>query len=186
MDLKINKAIRADKVRVISDEGKQIGVMSVREALSIAESKNLDLIEISPQAKPPVCKIMDFGKYRYMQAKKEKESKKAQVQIKVKEVKIKPNIDKHDLETKINMAKKFLEKGMKVRVTCTFRGREMLHTEIGESLIQKVLDEVQEIASIEAPIKKMGKIMTVVFAPLSKKAKTLKKKETTSAKDENK
>lgn len=186
MDLRINKAIRADKVRVISEEGKQIGVMSVREALSIAEGKNLDLIEISPQAKPPVCKIMDFGKYRYMQAKKEKESKKSQVQIKVKEIKLKPNIDKHDLETKINKAKKFLDKGMKVRVTCTFRGREMLHTEIGESLIQKVFDEVQEIASIEAPVKKMGKIMTVVFAPLGKKAKTMKKKETTSAKDENK
>ena len=183
--MRINRAIRADKVRVIAEDGKQIGVLSIREALSMAEAKGLDLLEISPNANPPVCKIMDFGKYRYQQTKREKESKKLQHVVKVKEIKLKPNINTHDFETKLRKVKDFLEKGMKVRVTCVFRGREMLHMELGEGLIQRIFDEVKDIAQIDTPMKQMGRVMSVVFSPLGKKTKSVKNKEKASAEEEN-
>jgi len=180
--LRINRQIRANKVRVISQDGQQVGVMFINEALKLAEEADLDLVEIAPNATPPVCKIIDYGKFRYQQIKKEKENKKAQHQIKIKEIKFKPNIDNHDFLTKEKHAKEFIEKGYKVRVTCTFRGREMLHIDLGEKVVKRLIDDLQDIAVVEAPIKLMGKNMSTVLAPLGKSVKESKK----SAKNENK
>lgn len=172
--MRINRQIRAPKVRVIDKNGKQIGILPIHQAQAIAEADNLDLVEIAPTAQPPVCKIIDYGKYRYQQTKKEKESKKAQHQVKVKEVKIKPNTDEHDLITKINRAREFIQKGDKVRFTCTFRGREMVHPEVGKKLVQKMIDALLDIASVESDLKLMGKILSVTLAPGVKKIKEKK------------
>jgi len=165
----LNREIRAPKVRVIGSTGEQMGVMNARDALKLAEDEGLDLVEIAPNAVPPVCKIVDYGKFRYDQTKREKESKKASHQIKVKEVKLKPNIDEHDLQTKLKHAKDFLEKGNKVKFTCMFRGREMAHTSIGQRLMQKVVEELQEVAMVESPVSLFGRFLTVVLAPQKKK-----------------
>ncbi len=172
--MKVNREIRAPKVRVIGQTGEQIGVLALYEALAKAEEDGLDLVEISPGANPPVCKIMNYGKFRYDQTKREKESKKAQHQIKIKEVKIKPNISAHDLVTKLNHSREFLEKGNKVKITCTFRGREAAHPELGEKIMQKLCEDLEDIATPEAPLKMFGRSLLVVLAPGAKK-----KKETT-------
>ena len=156
-------------MRVIDKDGNQLGILSVSEALYKAEQSGLDLVEISPNAEPPVCKIVDYGKYRYQQTKKEKESKKTQHQVKVKEVKIKPNTDVHDLETKLKHAREFLTKGNKVRITCVFRGREMQHPEIGMQSVQKMLDDLSELSTPESEPKMLGKNLSVVLAPGAKK-----------------
>lgn len=169
--MKVNREIRAPKVRVISNSGEQVGILSIHEALSRAEEDGLDLVEISPGSAPPVCKIMNYGKFRYDQTKREKESKKAQHQVKIKEIKIKPNIGLHDLEIKITHAREFIDKGNKVKVTCTFRGREMAHPELGEKLIKKVCDDLEDIATPEAPSKLFGRSLLLVLAPGSKKKK---------------
>jgi translation initiation factor IF-3 len=175
--LKVNREIRAPKVRVISHTGEQLGVISLSEALIIAEDAGLDLVEIVPGSNPPVCKIINYGKFRYDQTKREKESKKSQHQIKVKEVKVKPNIDDHDLEVKLKHAREFISKGNKVKVTCVFRGREMMHPEIGESVVRRICNGLEDIATIESPSKLFGRALTVVLAPGAKK----KKGETSSA-----
>ncbi len=131
----------------------------------------LDLVEIAPTAKPPVAKIIDYGKLRYYQAKKEKESKKAQVVIKVKEIKLKPNIDTHDFETKAKHAREFILKGNKVRISIMFRGREMLHLDLGEKVVRAFCDNLSDIALVEAPPKLMGRTMTTVLAPSGKRPK---------------
>ncbi|MFA6916662.1 MAG: translation initiation factor IF-3 [Parachlamydiales bacterium] len=171
--MKVNREIRAPKVRLIGVEGEQLGVVPFFEALKQAEELGLDLVEIAPNVVPPVCKIIDYGKYRYDQTKREKESKKAQHQIKVKEVKLKPNIDDNDLETKNRHAKEFLEKGNKVKVTCTLRGREMVHPEIGEEIVKKFCEKLTDYCEIEAPAKRMGRVITVVLAPSMKKKKAV-------------
>lgn len=170
--MKVNREIRAQKVRVISAEGEQLGILGLHEALRKAEESALDLVEIAPNAVPPVCKIIDYGKFRYDQTKREKESKKAQHQVKVKEVKLKPHIDEHDLETKKRHAREFLAKNCKVKVTCTFRGREMVHTEIGEQLVEKFCSDLNDLADVETPAKRMGRVITVILAPTTKKKKT--------------
>ncbi len=169
--LRVNREIRADQVRVVTDDGEQLGVMPLRQALMKAEDMKMDLVEIAPNASPPVCKIVDFGKLRYKQAKKEKENKKMQVQIKVKEIKIKPGIDEHDFQTKANHARKFILKGNKVRLTLTFRGREMLHKDLGVKLLDKMMHVLSDVAILEAPLKSMGRIMTLVLVPSVKKDK---------------
>jgi translation initiation factor IF-3 len=156
-------------VRVIDKDGGQLGVLPLLEALARAEEAGLDLVEISASSDPPVCKIIDFGKYRYQQTKKERESKKSQHQVKVKEIKIKPNTDDHDLQTKLKHAREFIIKGNKVRITCMFRGREMMHTEFGERAVQKFLDDLSDIATPESPAKMMGRNLSVVLAPGAKK-----------------
>jgi len=178
--LRFNQEIRAAQVRVIGKDGGQVGIMGLREALSLAEKDGLDLVEISPQAKPPVCKIVDYGKFRYEQTKKEKESKKSQHQVKVKEIKIKPNIDIHDYNTKLKHARKFLTDQNKVRITCSFRGREMLHMELGQQVVSRFCKDLEDISQVEAQMKRMGRTVTLVLAPLSKKAinKKMTKKET--------
>ncbi len=139
-----------------------------------AEEQGMDLVEIAPLAKPPVAKIIDYGKFRYHQTKREKDSKKAQVQIKVKEVKLKPNIDTHDFDTKVRHARDFLEKGNKVKVTCTFRGREMLHMELGQKIMKGFFDAVSDLSTVETMPKLMGRIMTAVLVPSVKKVKASK------------
>lgn len=136
-----------------------------------AEEMGLDLVEIAPTAKPPVAKIIDYGKLRYHQAKKEKENKKAQVQIKVKEIKLKPNIDTHDFNTKVKHAREFLIKGNKVRVSIVFRGREMLHLDLGEKVVQDFYQELADLSVVEATPKLMGRTMTMVLAPGAKRPK---------------
>lgn len=167
--MRINREIRALKVRVIDKEGSQLGVLLLSDALKKAEEAGLDLVEISPNAQPPVCKIIDYGKYRYQITKKEKENKKAQHQVKVKEVKVKPNIDQHDLDIKLKHAREFIAKGNKVRVTCTFRGREMDHPENGEKIVMHLIEGLSDIASAESPCKMMGRSLSLVLAPGAKK-----------------
>lgn len=169
--MRVNREIRAPKVRVISQTGEQIGVLPLYEALAKAEQDGLDLVEISPGASPPVCKIINYGKFRYDQTKREKESKKAQHQVKIKEVKLKPNIDDHDLQTKMRHAREFILKGNKVKVTCVFRGREMAHPEIGQRLVDKFCDELADIATVEAPAKMFGRMLNAVLAPGARRKK---------------
>ncbi|MCH1429689.1 MAG: translation initiation factor IF-3 [Chlamydiales bacterium] len=179
----MNKDIRASSVRLIDAEGEQVGIVSIQEARERAQTAGLDLIEVVPNATPPVCKIIDYGKFRYNQTKKEKENKKAQHQIKVKEVKVKPNIDQHDFMTKVKHAKTFLEKGNKVKVSCMFRGREMAHQDVGYEVVKRFIQEVEEWGTPDAPLKLMGRFLSVVLAPVSKKVKTAKTKITQSPKD---
>lgn len=173
--MKVNREIRAPKVRVIGHTGEQVGVLNLYEALAMAEENGLDLVEIVPGSVPPVCKIMNFGKFRYDQSKREKENKKASHQIKVKEVKLKPNIDIHDLETKTRHAREFLAGGNKVKITCTYRGREMMHTQIGEKIVQEMCQKLEDVSIAEAPPKMMGRMLLVVLAPGAKKKKEVAK-----------
>lgn len=170
--MRINKEIRAARLRVITEEGEQLGVLALREALMKAEEMGLDLVEIAPTANPPVAKIIDYGKLRYHQAKKEKESKKSQVVIKVKEIKLKPNIDTHDFQTKVKHAREFIIKGNKVRISIMFRGREMLHLDLGQKVVQQFCEDLSDIAMVEAPPKLLGRTMTTVLSPSSKRLKT--------------
>lgn len=171
LNLRINRQIRAPRVRVIGPDSKQVGVIPTREALTLAEEAGLDLVEIAPNVDPPVCKIIDYGKYRYDQTKREKESKKSQHQVKVKEIKLKPNIDEHDFLTKQKQARQFIEKGNKVKVTCSFRGREMAYPEIGEKLVQRMCDGLEDVAQAESAVKMMGRSLIVVLAPSTQKGK---------------
>lgn len=152
-----------------------MGVVATSEAMKMAERDNLDLVEVAANAQPPVCKIIDYGKYRYQQTKKDKESKKAQHQVKIKEVKVKPNTDDHDLNTKLKRARDFIEKGNKVRVTCMFRGREMAHPEVGRRIVMRVVDALSDIATPEAIPKQMGRNLSVTLAPGVKKSKETKR-----------
>lgn len=167
--MKVNREIRAPRVRVIGPAGEQIGILALYEAIAKAEEFGLDLVEIVPGSNPPVCKIINFGKFRYDQTKREKENKKAQHQVKVKEVKLKPNIDDHDFETKQRHAREFLSKGNKVKISCMFRGREMAHTQIGEAIVRKFCEELEDVGTVESPIKLMGRTLTGVIAPGGKK-----------------
>lgn len=156
-------------MRVINEAGEQVGILPIEEAMRMADEAGVDLVEIVATSTPPVCKIIDYGKFRYDQTKREKESKKSQHQVKVKEIKVKPNIDDHDLETKLRHAREFLVKGNKVKFTCQFRGREMAHPEIGTKLMQRVLESLNEISTVEAPPNMMGRVLTMVLAPGGKK-----------------
>ena len=168
-ELQINEEIRDKEVRVITDDGEQLGIMSAAEALKIAEERDLDLVKIAPQAQPPVCKIINYGKYRFEQAKREKEAKKHQRVIEIKEVRLSLNIDTHDFETKVNHAKKFLASGNKVKVSIRFRGREMAHTELGLVPMQRFAEALSEQANIEKPAKVEGRSMLMFLAPKSGK-----------------
>jgi len=158
-------------VRLVTEDGGQLGIFSIQDALSKAHEMGLDLVEIAPQASPPVCKIIDYGKFRYQITKREKESKKATHQTKIKEVKFKPNIDKHDLEVKIKRAREFIEKGFKVKFTCMFRGREIVFVENGRVIFNTVQEAIKDIAVAESPAKMFGKTLSMLVAPLSKERK---------------
>ena len=162
-ELMINEQIRDKEVRVIGENGDQLGIMSAKEALKLAEAAELDLVKIAPTAKPPVCKIIDYGKYRYEQARKEKEAKKKQKTVDVKEVRLSPNIDKNDLNTKVNSAKKFIQKGDKVKVTLRFRGREMAHMATSKHILDDFADMMKDVASVEKPAKLEGRSISMVL-----------------------
>ena len=168
-DLQINEGIRAREVRLIDSDGKQVGIVPLREALERAEERKLDLVNVAPNAKPPVCKIMDYGKYKYELAKKEKKAKKKQRVINVKEIRLTPNIEKHDLNVKAKRANQFLSNGDKVKVSVRFRGREMGHTEIGKVVLDDFAELTKDYGVIEKPAKLEGRNMTMTLAPKSDK-----------------
>ena len=155
----INEQVRDREVRVISSNGEQLGIMSSKEAMKLAREAELDLVKIAPNAKPPVCKIIDYGKYRYELARKEKEAKKKQKTIDVKEVRLSPNIDKNDLNTKINQARKFLSKGDKVKVTLRFRGRELAHVNSSKVILEEFAEQLSDVAVVDKQAKFEGRSM---------------------------
>ena len=155
----INEQIRDREVRLIGEDGQVVGIMSSKEALKIAKEAELDLVKIAPQAKPPVCKIVDYGKYRYEMARKEKEAKKKQKTMEIKEVRFSPNIDTNDLNTKINMARKFISHGDKVKVTLRFRGRELAHVEQTKGILDEFVEQLSDIAVVDKPAKFEGRSM---------------------------
>ena len=157
----INEQIRDREIRLIGEDGQQLGIMSSREAMKIAREAELDLVKIAPQAKPPVCKIIDYGKYRYELARKEKEAKKKQKTIEVKEVRLSPNIDSNDLNTKIASARKFIENGNKVKVTLRFRGREMAHVQSSRHILDEFAKALEDIALVDKPAKMEGRSMAM-------------------------
>lgn len=168
-DLLINEEIREKEVRVVDADGSQLGIMPTKQALALAVDKGLDLVDIAPQATPNVCRIMDFGKYRYEQAKREKEARKNQKVVDVKEVRMSMNIDTHDFETKANQAIKFLTGGDKVKVSVRFRGREMAHTDLGRALLERFRDACAEVSTTDKPAKMEGRSMVLFLLPKSSK-----------------
>ena len=162
---RVNFQIKISPVRIIDEEGEQLGIMEIDEARTIAEERGLDLVEVAPNARPPVCKIMDYGRYKYEQAKKEKQAKKKQHQITVKEMKFRPKIDDHDYEYKVAHVREFLEKGDKVKLTIMFRGREMMHQEFGEAILDRIVEELKDISVVEQEAKTDGRNMTMVLTP---------------------
>ena len=164
-----NEHITAGEVRVISSTGEQLGIISIHEALNRAEDEGYDLVEVSPQAKPPVCKIIDYGKLKYKEQKSKKEAKKKQKTIEVKEIKMRPGIDKHDYEVKIKALSKFISGGNKVKVSMRFRGREMEHQELGLDLLKKLTKQVAEYAKVEVPPTSEGRQIMIILVPQTNK-----------------
>lgn len=165
--MELNEQIRDREIRLIGDDGSQLGVMSPRDALNLAIEKNLDLVKIAPQAQPPVCKIMDYGKYRFEQQKKEKEARKNQKVVEIKEIRLSLNIDVHDFNTKVSHAAKFLKGGDKVKVSIRFRGREMAHTALGIDVLKRFAEALPEAVVEKAP-KLEGRSMSMFMAPPQK------------------
>jgi len=170
-DWRINEEIRAREVRLISESGEQLGIIPIKEALEISMEKNLDLVEVAPSAKPPVCRLMDYGKFKFEQSKREKEARKKQKVISVKEVKMRPNIEEHDFKVKARNARKFLTSGDKVKLTIMFRGRQITHPELGERLAIKLAEELSDVSTIEKAPKVEGKNMVAIFVPKTEKEK---------------
>ena len=160
----INEQIRDKEVRLIGADGEQIGVMSSKEAYFKAKDAGLDLVKISPNAKPPVCKIVDYGKYRYEQTRKAKEAKKKQKTVETKEIRLSPNIDTNDLNTKVNQTKKFLQKGNKIKVSLRFRGREMAHKDVGREILDSFYEQLKDIAVVYKPAKMEGRSMVMFLS----------------------
>ena len=160
----MNEAIRVKEVRLIGADGEQIGIVSLAEALEKAEEAELDLIEVSPKSTPPVCRILDYGKLKYEEKKKAHQSKKKQHVVKVKEIRVRPRIDTHDLETKLNMGRKFLLDGSKLKVTLMFRGREMSRLDLGELVLEKVIEALSDIAEVEKRNPMEGRRKSIIFS----------------------
>ena len=167
--VQLNEQIRDKELRIVSADGEQLGIMSARDAQKIADDRGLDLVKIAPQAKPPVCKIMDYGKFRFEQLKKEKEAKKNQRVVEVKEIRMSPSIDTNDLNTKVKNAMKFLKDGNRVKVTVRFRGREMAHTSLGEVLLKQFGESCAEVATVEKGAKLEGRNMSMFLSPKNSK-----------------
>jgi len=168
-ETRVNERIRVPQVRVIGDDGQQVGVLPVREALALAQSKGLDLVEVSPTARPPVCRIMDYGKFKYEQNLRARKAKKKQHHTHLKEIKMRPKIDDHDYGFKMRHAREFLAERDKVKFTITFRGREMAHTEIGHELMKKILAELTDVALVESPPRQEGRSINAVVMPKAQK-----------------
>ena len=169
---KVNDKIRAPMVRVVEEDGTQLGVMAISDALRLARDRAQDLVEVAPNAKPPVCRVMDYGKYKYQQSKRDQVAKKKQHQTQVKEVKIRPKIERHDFETKMRNARKFLGERDKVKVTVMFRGREMSHPQLGYELLRAVVEELLDVGQVEQPPSAEGRTITMLVSPLPGGAKT--------------
>lgn len=165
--MRVNEKIRSQEVRLIGDDGEQVGIMPTKEAMRLAVDKGLDLVEVAPQGRPPVCRVMDYGKYRYEMSKKEKESKKNQRIISIKEVKFRLNIEEHDFQVKARNAIRFLENGDKVKVTIMFRGREISHSRLGKDICDKLAAQLEDIAVVEKRAKVEGRNMIMILAPKS-------------------
>ncbi len=168
-DFRINEKIRVREVRLIDEKGNQIGIVPTTEALEKARDVGLDLIEVAPQANPPVCKILDYGKYKFEQEKKLRETKKNQKQIKMKEIRMQPKIEEHDLQFKTKHIQEFLEEGNKVKVTIRFRGRELAHTELGRDVLDKILEMIDTPFSVDKQPAMEGRFMSMIISPKSKK-----------------
>ncbi|MBN1871094.1 MAG: translation initiation factor IF-3 [Candidatus Omnitrophica bacterium] len=162
---RVNERIRAREIRVIGEGGEQVGVMSTYDGLKMAKEKGLDLVEVAPEAKPPVCRIMDFSKYKYDQEKKERLARKKQRVIHIKEIRLKPNIEEHDYQTKLRHLKKFLSRGDKTKITLMFRGREMAHIDVGRALMGRVMKDLSELAEAERPPVLEGRFMVMIMTP---------------------
>ena len=167
--MQINEEITDKEVRLIGNDGEQLGIVSAAQAQKLAAERNLDLVKIAPQAKPPVCKIMDYGKYRFEQSKREKEAKKNQRVMEVKEIRMSPGIGVHDFDTKVGHARRFLTAGNKIKVSIRFRGREMTHTDLGLTIMAQFAEKCGDIASVEKPAKLEGRQMLMFLAPKSAK-----------------
>jgi translation initiation factor IF-3 len=152
-------------VRLIDADGAQLGIMPTRDALALAESKALDLVEVAPQAQPPVCRIMDYGKYKYQQKKKLADARKKQVQVQIKEVKIRPKTEEHDYQFKVRNARRFLEDKNKVKVTVIFRGRELAYTNVGRQILERIAEEIKDLATVERSATMEGRAMTMILTP---------------------
>lgn len=161
----MNDRIRVPQVRVIGDDGEQIGILATREALTLAQERGLDLVEVSPTARPPVCRIMDYGKFKYEQSKRERVARKKQHVVHLKEIKLRPKIEHHDYATKLARAREFLEQRNKVKFTVTFRGREVAHPEIGHRILERALGELADLASAESSVRFEGRMLTVTLLP---------------------
>ncbi len=168
-EMRINEEIRVSQVRVVGSDGEQLGIMQTSAALDLAYHKNLDLVLIAPKAEPPVCKVMDYGKYKFELAKRDKEARKNQKTVSIKELRISPSIDDHDFETKINHAKKFLQDGDKVKVSIRFRGREIHHSALGAKNLERFRDTLSEYGTSDKPPKLEGRSMSLIISPIIKK-----------------
>lgn len=169
---RVNEQIRAREVRVISATGEQLGIMPVVQALQLAEEQDLDLVEVAPNAAPPVCRMMDYGKYLYEKQKRERESRKAQKQIEIKEVRLRPKTDEHDIQVVLTKIRKFAKEGAKIRVRIRFRGREIAHPEVARDLMKRVAEDVADVVSVEAFPSLDGRSMIMVLAPSNAEAKS--------------
>lgn len=175
-DLRVNEGIRAREVRVVDSNGVQLGIMSLRDALDLAAERGLDLVEVAPNARPPVCRVMDYGKHRYEQSKRDKAAKKKQKIVNVKEIRMSPKIDEHDFEVKRKAADRFLKAGDKVKVAVRFRGREIVHADLAKTKLENLAAQLQDVAIVERPPKLEGRQMIAVLAPRTDGQKTEKKK----------
>jgi translation initiation factor IF-3 len=167
--LRVNDEIRVREVRLIDADGTQLGVVDIQKAREVAESRDLDLVEVSPTAKPPVCKVLDFGKYRFEQSKRIKESRKTQKVVIIKEIRLRPKIEEHDYNTKLKQTIGFLNKGYKVKISIRFRGREMAHTDIGRNILERIIQDISEIGEPEFSPKFEGRVIVTVLSPAKKK-----------------
>lgn len=164
----MNNRIRAREVRVIDEENNQLGILPLRDAMAIAEERGLDLVEVAPNAVPPVCRIMDHGKYRYEQTKKEREARKNQKQVEIKQIRLEPKTDTHDIDTKTGQARRFLREGDKVKFNLRFRGREIVHQEIGREILERIAENLRDIATVEQRPLMEGKVLSLTLAPSTK------------------
>jgi translation initiation factor IF-3 len=183
-ELRINHQIRARQVRLVGDGGEQLGIVDIAKALTMAREQELDLVEVAPDGVPPVCRILNYGKFRYALRKKEKEASKKQRIIRVKELKIRPKIDEHDYQTKLRMAWNFFDHGDKVKVTLMFRGREMSHKELGRQLMDRIVEDMSEVSDLEAPPKDEGMQIIAVFNPKPLSQQKASTKENTTEKEQ--
>lgn len=163
--MRINGEIRAREVRLVGEGGEQLGIVNLRDALRIAAEQSLDLVEVAPTARPPVCRVMDFGKFKYEQSKRDREARKKQHNVVIKEVKMRPRIETHDFDVKLRNAERFLKEGDKVKATIMFRGREIVHTDIGRQVLERLAESLGELAQVERPARVEGRNLTMILTP---------------------